>query len=254
LSKIRCLIVDDEGLARRVIRDYLKECADVDIVGEAEDGGEALDRIMELSPDLVFLDIQMPVLNGFEVLEQLEDPPAIIFVTAYDEYAIKAFEVNAIDYLKKPCPRERFLAAMERARAGLSSGIAGQEGLRGHLESLLSDIQRDTTYLRRLLIREGSRITMLDPSDILWLQASDDYVTIHTQDGTSHLVTQTLSGLEHKLNPKRFLRVHRSAIINLDQVDSIVSLEDGRYEITLAGGQQVTTSRSGGRTLRKLAL
>lgn len=253
MKKIRCLIADDEALARQVIRDYLREYDEVEIVGEAEDGQKALSRIMELSPDLVFLDIQMPVLNGFEVLDQLDAPPAIIFVTAYDEYAIKAFEVNAIDYLKKPCPRERFRVALERARTNMSS-TGGQRVVHGRLESLLRDIQRDTAYLDRLLIKEGARITILELSDILWLQAADDYVTIHTESGGSHLVTRTLSSFEPKLNPQRFIRVHRSAIINLDQVEDIVSMDDGRYEVTLTGGHRVTTSRSGGRALRKLAL
>jgi two-component system LytT family response regulator len=248
---IRVLIVDDEALGRKVVRDFLKEHADIEIVGEAKDGRDALEQIEEKSPDLVFLDIQMPGLNGFEVVEQLANPPVIIFSTAYDEYAIKAFEVNAVDYLLKPCAKERFSEAMDRARAALSSRPA-DAGV--PMRRLLEDIRRDTDYLGRLLIKEGPRITIVNLDDVLWLESGDDYVTIHVTGGKSHLVTHTLSGLEARLDPRKFIRVHRSAIINLSRVSQIVSLDDGRYEVTLSDGQRVITSRSGGRTLRDLTL
>jgi two-component system LytT family response regulator len=202
LSKIRCLIADDEELARRVIRDYLSEHDDIEIVGEAEDGQEALAKIAHLYPNLVLLDIQMPILNGFEVLDQLDMSPAIVFVTAHDEYAIKAFEVNAVDYLMKPCPKDRFEAALQRARESLASPPTVRRELRGRMQKLLEDVQRSTAYLDRLLIKEGSRITLLDLSCILWLQASDDYVTIHTLEGRSHLVTRSYRASRRDWTPE----------------------------------------------------
>ena len=254
MRKIRCLIVDDEDLARQVIRDYLGEYDDIEIAGEAKDGQEALIEIARLYPDIVFLDIQMPILNGFEVLDQLDTMPSIVFVTAHDEYAIRAFEVNAVDYLMKPVPKDRFEEALQRARDSLASTVTSRTDVRERMHKLLEDVQRSTAYLDRILIREGQRIAILDLEDILWLQASDDYVSIYTSDGRSHLVTRTLSSFEERLDPRKFVRVHRSAIVNLDQVKDIVSLEDGRYDVELNGGQRVTTSRSGGRTLRKRAL
>ena len=211
---------------------------------------QEIEKITALSPDLVFLDIQMPVLNGFEVLEQLvTPPPVVVFITAYDEYAIKAFEVNAVDYLKKPCPKERFLTAMERARTSLLSGADAKKEIRGRLGNLLSDIRRDTGYLDRLLIKEGSRITILELPDILWLEAQDDYVTIHTRNGDSHLVTRTLTSFVSRLNSPRFIRVHRSAIVNLDRITSLRTLFHGQIVAVLDDGTEVKVSRSRRETL-----
>ena len=251
MTTINALIVDDEKLARDVIRGFLREHGDVAVVGEAADGDEAIELIGNHKPDLVFLDVQMPGLNGFEVVEQMTHEPVVIFVTAYDEYAINAFEVNAVDYLLKPCARERFDEAMHRARKALAAGSQAGDP---RIEKLLDDIRRDIGYLDRLLIREGPKIAVVDLSEVLWLEANDDYVTLHTGGKRSHLVTHTLSGIEARLDPKKFLRVHRSAIINLDRVSEIVSLEDGRYTVTLDDGSTVTTSRSGGRALRDLTL
>ena len=246
MSNLRVLIVDDETLARDVVRGHLASHGDVEIVGEAENGRDAIGKIAELSPDLIFLDIQMPVLNGFEMLDQLDDRPAVVFLTAYDEYAIKAFEVNAVDYLLKPCAKERLDEALTRVRKTLGTG---QE----NINNLLRDVASNTDYLDRILIKTGPQIHILDPGEIIWLEAEGDYVTVHTARD-SHLVTKTLASFEARLDPNRFVRVHRSALINLDHVAAMSALDDGRYEVQLSGDHVVKTSRSGAKQLRGMTL
>lgn len=246
---IRVLIVDDEALARDVVRGHLSSHNDIKIVGEAENGRDALAKIDASSPDLIFLDIEMPVLNGFEMISQLEKTPAVVFLTAFDEYAIKAFEVNAIDYLLKPCPKGRFDAAMDRVREKLKTPADDDE----RLQKLLGDVEKNTKYLDRVLIKTAGKIAILDPAEIIWLEAEGDYVTLYTPED-EHLVTRTLSSFEAKLDPTRFVRIHRSAMINLDHVASIASLDDGRYEVHLLGDHRVKTSRSGAKQLRDMTL
>jgi len=249
MKEIIALIIDDEELGRRIIREYLGSHPEVEVRAECQDAYEALEAIDKHHPDLLFLDIQMPGIDGFELLGMLDEVPLVIFSTAYDQYALKAFEVNAIDYLLKPYDQERFDMALERAKRDLQSQEAGQQ----RIEQLLDHLRKEKGYLKKLLIKQPGKIIILNTGEIQWIEAMADYVNIHTLKET-YLVQQSLNHLESRLDPNRFVRIHRSYIVNLDAVEEIVSWANGRYKVFLQGGEELTISRSGAKRLKKLML
>lgn len=240
---IRVLIVDDEPLAREVLREMLQSDPDVVIVGECANGKEALEAIKDFNPDLLFLDIQMPEMGGFEVLDALSvaQTPHLVFVTAYDQYAVRAFEVHALDYILKPFDRERFEASWQRAKAQLERERNG--GVEQKILSLLEDLKAGTKYLERLVIKSSGRIYFLETNEIDWIQAEGNYVSVHTGK-KSHLLRETISSLENQLDPKKFLRIHRSAIVRIDRIKELQPWFHGEYHIILNDGTQLTLSRN----------
>lgn len=244
---IRALIVDDEPLARERIRDLLDEEPDIEVIGECGDGSEAVTAIQSLSPQIVFLDIQMPEMNGFEVLERLgaDRVPAVIFVTAYDQFALDAFDMHAIDYLLKPFDGERFSWALDRARRLIGTdddGTAGEPDLAERLRSLLEEVDRDRRYLKRLAVKSGGRVYFLQLDQIEWIEAAGNYARLH-EGGRSHLVRTTLKRLVERLDPDRFLRISRSTIVNLDFVRELQPWFRGGYVVVLRSGEKQRTGR-----------
>lgn len=249
--KVRTLIIDDEPLAREGIRMMLEDDPDISIIGECADGRQAVIQIIENTPDLIFLDVQMPEMTGFDVLAAvgLERIPAVIFVTAYDKYALEAFEVHALDYLLKPFTRQRFVKALERAKASLMH--TRSEEINDRLAALLQDLKPGEKYLERVVIKEAGRLSFLSVEEIDWVEAADTYVRLHV-GGTSHLIRGTMGGLEARLNPARFLRVHRSTIINVNRIKELHPLFHGEYIITLRDGTRLNSGRSYREKLRPL--
>jgi two-component system LytT family response regulator len=244
---MRTLIVDDEAPARERLKRYLAGIEGVEVIGEAGDGAQALEMIEAQAPDLVLLDIQMPGLDGFGVVEALDDPPAIIFVTAYDQYAIRAFEVHALDYLLKPFSRERLAKAVHRAQEAL----AAERDLGAQLRPLLEDLAAQGRYLARLAVRDRDCIRVLNADHVDWIGIEDEQVTIHVGD-QAYPIRRTLTELEARLDPARFFRTHRSAIVNLDRVQEIIPWFKGGYVLRLTTGAEVDLSRIQARVLRKL--
>jgi two-component system, LytTR family, response regulator len=240
---LRVLIVDDEPPARDLIREMLKTALDTVVVGEAGDGVEAARVIEELKPDLVFLDVRMPEQDGFGVLAALpEGPlPLVIFVTAFDAYAVKAFEIHAVDYVLKPFDRERLHEALERARA--RARLARGEEQERRVLDLLADLAGQHRPLERVLVRIGVRFELVRTVDIDWLEAAGNYVTLHVGARTP-LLRQTLSALERQLDPARFRRIHRSVIVNLDRIKEIRPALAGEYSARLHDGTELRISRS----------
>jgi two-component system LytT family response regulator len=241
--KIRTLIVDDEPLGRERIRTLLGNDEEIEVVGECADGKQAVAAIERAGPDLVYLDVQMPEMDGFAVLDAIagEHMPVIIFVTAYDRYAVKAFEVHALDYLLKSFDRERFHAALRRAKEEIARS---QEGLwNERLRGLLEDLQSRQKRLTRLVVRSAGRIFFLRVEEIDWLEAADNYVRIHV-GRESHLVRETLQSLEDRLDPSRFLRIHRSTLVNLDRIRELHPLFHGDYVVKLVDGTELSLSRN----------
>jgi two-component system LytT family response regulator len=251
MAKIRTLIVDDEPLARRGIRAQLDEDADIEIVSECRNGLEAVAAIEEQSPDLVFLDVQMPELDGFGVLEAVgvDRMPVVIFVTAYDQYALRAFEVHALDYLLKPVDAERFASALRRARKQIEHHNV--QDLNQRLQSFLDDVQAKQKFTERLVVKSGGRIFFLNVQEIDWIEAADNYVRLHV-GGDSHLLRETMNHLEKRLDPDRFLRVHRSRIINIRQIKELQPLFRGEYDIMLRDGTRLESGRGYREKLLKL--
>ena len=247
--KTRVLIVDDEPIARRGIRRYLAEHDGIEVVGEATNGISAVEQINELHPDIVFLDVQMPDLDGFGVIENVEpvhgSAPIYIFVTAYDVHAIRAFEVHAIDYLLKPYDKERFAKALVHARQVLE-----ERGKNRDLEPLLQSL-RSLRPFERFVVKDKKRIFFVPVSHVLWIEATGNYACIHTARD-SHLLRDTLADLEEKLAPHHFIRVRKSAIVNGACISEIRPMFDGVYDIVLAGGKVVTSSRRYAHNLRAL--
>jgi two-component system LytT family response regulator len=236
---IRALIADNEPPARARVRDLLAAEPDGEVVGEAADGGEALERVRAERPDLLFLDVQMPVRDGFAVLRALgRRPPVTIFTTAHDEFAVRAFDVSAADYLLKPLRRSRFRAALAKARAALAAG--GPALSEAELRRVVAEAVRAPAYLERLAVRLGKRIVVLRTAEVDWIEAEGNYARIHA-GGRRYLLRQTLSGLEASLDPARFVRVHRSAIVSVDRIREVHPLARGSYDLVLEGGAVVTT-------------
>lgn len=240
---ISVLLVDDEPLAREMIREMLKDDSDIEIVGECVNGREAVEAIQEHNPDLIFLDVQMPEVGGFEVLEALKsvNVPHVIFVTAYDQYAVRAFEVHALDYLLKPFDRERFESAWRRAKAHILASRNGEVDQR--ILAILEELKAGSKYLERLVIKSGGRVFFLDTDDIDWIEAEGNYVSVHTGK-KSHLLRETISSLESQLDPKKFLRIHRSSIVRIDRIKELQPWFHGEYRVVLQDGTQLTLSRN----------
>jgi two-component system LytT family response regulator len=239
---IRVLLVDDESLAREMLREMLQDDPQVTIVGESCNGHEALEAIRTHSPDLIFLDVQMPELGGFELLEALgKDIPRVIFVTAYDQYAVRAFEVHALDYLLKPFDQERFDISWQRARAQILRDRDG--GTDQRILALLEEMKAGKKYLERLVIKASGRIYFLETAEIDWIEAEGNYVSVHSAKKT-HLLRETISSLEAQLDPKQFLRIHRSSIVRIDRIQELQPWFHGEYRIILQNGTQLTLSRN----------
>ena len=240
---LRALIVDDEELARHLICEYLQGHADIEIVGECENGLDAVKQIGALAPDLVFLDIQMPRLTGLEVLELTGRRSGVIFTTAYDEHAIKAFELHAVDYLLKPFSKARFDDALARART-----LHAPASLAPALDALVA---RKTAPLERILIRDREQVHVIAVDQVECIEAQGDYLAVHV-DGKCHLKPQRISEIEEQLDPARFLRVHRSFIISLAHLQAIERPGPDRHAARLRSGKRVPISRSGYEKLRTL--
>ena len=238
---IQALIVDDEPLARRLLREYLQDHIDVEIVGECDNGFDAVKAITELNPDLVFLDIQMPRLTGLEVLDLTQRSHGVIFTTAYDQYALKAFDLHAVDYLLKPFAQARFDEALARARTLMGKRSTGLQALAAQAAG----------KLERLLIRDRNQVHVLALDTVACVEAQDDYICVHCQ-GKTYLKTQSLSDLEARLDPALFVRVHRSWIINLAQLKNIERLAKDSFVAVLHDGRQVPISRTGHERIKAL--
>jgi two-component system LytT family response regulator len=241
---IRALIADDEPLARERVRTLLGSEPDVEVVGEAKDGLETVDAIMATTPDLVFLDVQMPKLDGFEVIDTVgpERMPSVVFVTAFDQHALRAFEVQALDYLLKPFDQERFQSALKRIRRQMDSQETGDLGRR--LLALVKDLKSDQRPSRsdRLVVKSGGRLFFLRADEIDWVEAAGNYVRLHV-GAESHLHRQTLADLNARIDPSRFVRIHRCAVVNLDRVVELRGARSGHYEVLLRGGARLSMSR-----------
>jgi two-component system LytT family response regulator len=241
-KKLRAIIVDDEELARRMVKEYLQKHTDIDAAAEAANGFDAVKLIMELEPDLVFLDIQMPKLNGFEVLELTQRKSGVVFITAYDAYAIKAFEVHALDYLLKPFSQQRFDEALAYARKHLKD----KEPLAG-----LVSPDRTSEPLERVLIREGQQVHVIAAEKIDVIEAQDDYIRI-CSGSQSYLKTQSLSEIEKQLDSRQFVRVHRSYILNVERIARIELYAKDSHRAILKDGTQIPISRSGYERVKEL--
>lgn len=241
---IRVLIVDDEPVARRGLRNQLRKAGDVQVIGEAGNGRDAVETIIQTQPDLVFLDVQMPLLDGFRVVETLAEgnlPPAIVFVTAFDEHAIRAFEINALDYLLKPVDPKRLQKTLQRAREQIRNTRNGDRDEK--LFALLRDLQsRKTEYLQRFVVKKAGRIIFLDAGEIEWLSSDGNYVQLHSK-GKAHLLRETMDGLECKLDPHEFIRIRRSTIVRTETVKELQPLFNGEYALILKDGTQLQSSR-----------
>jgi two-component system LytT family response regulator len=241
-QRIRALVVDDEPLARKRIQRLLKGETDVELVGECADGHDAVLAIRRHAPDLVFLDVQMPGLDGFGVVEAIgvDRMPAVVFVTAYDQHALRAFEVSAVDYLLKPFLPERFQRAMRRARAQLRQGTGA--GAEERIRQLLAQVGAGRRYLDRLLVKGEGRVYFLKAEEIDWIEAAGNYVQLHV-GRDAHLLRETMARLEAGLDPARFVRIHRSTIVNLDRVKELHPWFSGEFAVLLHDGTQLRLSR-----------
>lgn len=241
-QKIRTVIVDDEELARKMLLEFLASHPEIEMVAECANGFEAVKAVTELKPDLVFLDIQMPKLDGFEVLELIGTDRAVVFVTAYDEYALRAFEIHAVDYLLKPFAAERFETALQRVKQRLGGKLPLPA-------ELASSARPAAQFLERLVVKDGTRVYVIPVAKLDYAEAQDDYVALCTE-GKKHLKQQTISSLESALDPQRFLRIHRSYIVNLEKVTKIEPYSKDNHVVVLANGSQLPVSRSGYARLR----
>lgn len=242
-QKIGVLIVDDEPLARERIRTLVETESDIKVIGECANGREAITAIKELSPDLVFLDVQMPEVDGLGVVEAVgpDAMPVVIFVTAYDRYALQAFEVHALDYLLKPFDRQRFQKAMQRARQQVQREQHQEVGER--LLALLQATQASRKPLERLIIKNAGRVCLVRTAEIDWIEAASNYVRLHVGKDT-YLLRETMNLLESRLDPRRFLRIHRSTIVNLDRIQELQPAYHGDYLVLLQDGTRLTLSRN----------
>ena len=242
MKKIKVLVADDEPLARERLASLLSQEADIEVVGQARDGEEAITAIHDDTPDLVFLDVQMPQMNGFDVIEAVgtDKMPLVIFVTAYDQHALKAFQVRALDYLLKPFDRERFKDALARARKQLEREENGDLGRR--LLALVKDLRRDQPKSDRLVVKSGGRLFFLRTDEIDWVEAAGNYVRLHVGPG-SHLLRETMNAIEGRLDPEKFFRIHRSRIVNMERIQELQPWLNGEYAVLLRTGTRLTLSR-----------
>ena len=243
----KAIIIDDEKPARDIIRTFLKELTDIEIITECSDGFAGLKAIQDLKPDLVFLDIQMPKLTGFEVLELIENPPLIIFSTAYDQYAIKAFEMNATDYLLKPYSRERFVQAVGKAISKLQGGVA----LQPEIQKIIQSADDKDELLQRIAVKTRHKVHVIGVNEIIYLEAEGDYVMIHVKDG-NYLKEKTMKYFESHLDPEKFIRIHRSYIVNAEVIERIELYDKESYSVLLKNGASLRASTSGYKLLKQI--
>ena len=246
MTMIRTVIVDDEELARQIVREYLRGEEDMEVIAECTNGFDAVKAASEHKPDLLFLDVQMPKLDGFEVLELVGNDIAVVFVTAYDQYAMKAFDAAAVDYLLKPFDLERFRAALQRVRRRLGETVRAPNAA-----ELKSAAQAPGQYTQRIVIKDGTRIQIIAVDQLDYAEAQDDYVALHS-GGRTFLKQQTISSLEASLDPVRFVRVHRSYVVNLDCVTKIEPYTRDTRLAILKDKSQIPVSRAGYLRLKEL--
>lgn len=241
---IRTLIIDDVALARGRLKRCLASDSDIEIVGECDNGAKAVADIRSLAPDLIFLDVEMPAMDGFGVLQALKEErsPEVIFVTAYNEYAIQAFEVNALDYLLKPVDCERLSKAVERAKVRLAQS-SRDDHFDSRVRAMLEDIKAGSKFLKRLTIKLTGRSILLPTDEIDWIETHGNYVKVHA-GRESHMIRGTMQSLETKLDPEKFVRVHRSVMVNVEKIKEIHPRSNGDQDLLLQNGQQVVLSRN----------
>ncbi len=247
MNKARAIIIDDEKLAREIIKGYLKENPDIEIAAECSNGFDGIKKIGELNPELVFLDIQMPKITGFEMLELIDNPPAIIFTTAYDQFALKAFEVNAVDYLLKPFSAERFNEALGKALVHLKDRKFNSAAVK----SLLAEKDSSDEFLDRVVIKDGPKISIVPSDRIKYLEAQDDYVMIYSDEG-KFLKQKTMRYFQDHLHPNDFVRIHRSYIASIKRIKKIELLEKETYKIVLEDKTTLPVSKSGYDRLKEI--
>lgn len=247
MKKIRTLIIDDEQLGRDLIKAYLKKNENYEVLAECNNGFDGIKQINELKPDLIFLDIQMPKLTGFEMLELIETPPVIIFTTAYDQYALKAFDVNATDYLLKPFSEERFNDALAKAEKLFSDKTLSVS----KFNDILKTSETRPEALERIVVKNQQKITLVPVEDIKYIEAQDDYTMLYTEKG-NFLKQKTMKYFEENLNPKDFIRIHRSYIAKLALIKQIELLEKESYQVVLHDGKKLPVSKTGYAKLKDL--
>jgi two-component system, LytTR family, response regulator len=243
MKRFSAVVVDDEPLARKRLCRLLDSERDIDVVGECSNGREAISVLSSQSPDLVFLDVQMPEMDGFAVLRALAPKriPAVVFVTAYDDYALEAFNVNALDYLLKPFDKKRFQESVERARGRLSEHR--EETVSGRLTALLENLSAAPASRGRIAVKTGGKVMFVNTSDIDWIEAADNYACLHCS-GVTHVLRETMSSLETRLDRKMFLRIHRSIIVNVDRIAEMQPWFRGDYLVILKDGTKLKLSRT----------
>jgi two-component system LytT family response regulator len=237
---IRALLIDDEPLARMVVREYLQGYPQIEVLQECGDGFEGLKAIQQYQPDLIFLDVQMPKINGFEMLELVDEQPAVIFTTAFDEYAIKAFETHATDYLLKPFSKDRFNKAIEKFLAQAPATAAPKK----EQEQLLETASHSPAQHERIVVKTGTKVKIIPVADVQYLQADDDYVSVFTQEG-SYLKNKTMSFFEQTLDGRQFVRVHRSYIVSVQEITRIDPYEKDSHLAILKSGAKIPVSKTG---------
>ncbi|HVW98098.1 MAG TPA: LytTR family transcriptional regulator DNA-binding domain-containing protein [Mucilaginibacter sp.] len=243
----KALVIDDEPLARMVVLEYLQGFPQIEVLQECNDGFEGLKAIQQHQPDLIFLDVQMPKINGFEMLELVENPPAVIFTTAFDEYAIKAFEAHAVDYLLKPFNKDRFNKAIEKYLATAVEATTTKK----HTEELLETASNSPAQHERIVVKTGTKVKIIPVQDVIYLAADDDYVSVYTAEG-SYLKNKTMNFFEQTLDPKYFVRVHRSYIIAIQQITRIDPYEKDAHLAILKSGAKVPVSKTGYAKLKQV--
>jgi two-component system LytT family response regulator len=236
---IKAIIIDDEPLARSLVKEYLAPYTDIEVMAECNDGYEGLKAIQEHQPDLLFLDIQMPKINGFEMLELLDHPPAVIFTTAFDEYAIRAFDNHAVDYLLKPFSKERFDKAIAKWKA-----MFAQKDTAPALKDMIESAANSPLQRERIVVKSGSSIIVIPVDDIIYLEAADDFVKIHTRKG-QWLKNKTMAHFEQQLDANRFIRVHRSYIVNISEITRLDPYEKDSHILVLKSGEKIPVSKTG---------
>jgi len=239
-DNIKVIIIDDESLARQISKNYLLRHDNIEIVAECSNGFDAIKKINERKPDIIFLDIQMPKLNGFEMLELIDNPPVIIFTTAYDHFAIKAFEVSAVDYLLKPFSEERFDQALKKAIKLLDDKFKQADSIR----NIIAEHEKKIETLERVVIKDGGKINIIPVNEIKWIEAQDDYIMIHSDKG-KFLKQKTMKYFEDHLDETQFVRIHRSYIINLSYLQHLEQQETDSYKLILKNGQELPVSKTG---------
>ncbi len=244
-KKTTAIIIDDEKLARNLIKNFLQVFENIEVVDECKNGFEGIKSINEHNPDLVFLDIQMPKLNGFEMLELLETKPNLIFTTAYDQYALKAFEVNATDYLLKPFSKDRFADAVKKVLDKITGSNKGTNDNEQKIDFIQTEEKLD-----RVVVKKNSKIVIIPVDDIIYLEAQDDYVNIITNEG-SFLKQNRMKYYEEHL-PNSFIRIHRSYIANLNEIKEIELLEKENHVVILKSGERLSVSKPGYKKLKEM--